>query len=265
MSKIDKEAAKRHNKALELVRSDKELTMDERWYILENYHEGATNLNSLAGAFFTPVGLAKDFCIEIHSNSTIDLCAGIGCLSFVAFARGWLEIGQMTCVELNPEYVEVGRRLLPEATWICGDITDEALMKSLGRFGQAIGNPPFGRVKSGSTAWAGYTGSEFEYKAIAVASRIADAGTFIIPQMSAGFEYSGMREHKSDIRSDKLNKFTQQTGIELGVSCGIDCSFHIGDWKGVAPKVEIVDCWFEPLQSEPTAPFDLPEIDIVHQ
>ncbi|MEU6719794.1 hypothetical protein ABZ897_50780 [Nonomuraea sp. NPDC046802] len=46
------------------------------------------------------------------------------------------------CVEKNPHYVAVGQRLLPEATWICGDVFD-VLSMGLGRFDTALANPPF--------------------------------------------------------------------------------------------------------------------------
>lgn len=38
MAKISKDAAKRHKRALDLVHSDKHLTLDDRFYILENFH-----------------------------------------------------------------------------------------------------------------------------------------------------------------------------------------------------------------------------------
>lgn len=34
---------------------------------------------------------------------------------------------ELVCVELNPRYVEVGHKVLPEAEWICGDIFDPAI------------------------------------------------------------------------------------------------------------------------------------------
>lgn len=132
MAKIPKEAAKRHNQALDLVKSDKRLSLDDRLFILENFHEGATNMNGLAGAFFTPEGLARDLSIEVaECDSIIDLCAGIGRLSFACMHSA----KRIVCVEQNPEYAEVGRRVMPEAEWIVSDVFS---IGDVGRFSWAI-------------------------------------------------------------------------------------------------------------------------------
>ena len=68
---------------MDLVHSDKALTYEEKLFIIENFHEGAFTNNSELGAFFTPIGLARDFTIDACTGgSVIDLCAGIGGLSF---------------------------------------------------------------------------------------------------------------------------------------------------------------------------------------
>src|SRR5690242_13237549 len=123
MSKLTKAQAKAHKAACALLNKDS-LTMDERWFVLENWQESASHINSVAGAFFTPAGLANDFVIDVSGDRIIDLCAGIGMLSFVlyqggAWDRRW---PQIVCVEANPDYVAVGKKVLPEATWIHADI-----------------------------------------------------------------------------------------------------------------------------------------------
>ncbi|TDD34616.1 hypothetical protein E1286_40665 [Nonomuraea terrae] len=52
------------------------------------------------------------------------------------------------CVESNELYVEVGRRVLPEATWIVGDVFDVSSM-GLGMFDCAISKPPSGCTPRG--------------------------------------------------------------------------------------------------------------------
>jgi len=69
-------------------------------------------MNGACGAHFTPAGLARDFAIDAGGGRrVIDLCAGIGGLGF------WLDLdgraGELVCVEVNPAYVEVGRKILP--------------------------------------------------------------------------------------------------------------------------------------------------------
>ena len=57
----------------------------------------------------------------IEDANIIDLCADIGILSLYAHHH---KKCNGTCVELNPEYVRVGKKLLPEATWINASIFD---------------------------------------------------------------------------------------------------------------------------------------------
>jgi hypothetical protein len=239
MAKISKEAAKRHKQALDLVHSDKRLTLDDRFFILENFHEGATNMNGLAGAFFTPEGLARDLSIEVcgGGRSIIDLCAGIGGLAFACRDKA----KRIVCVEQNPEYAEVGKRVMPEAEWIVGDVFS---LGDIGHFDWAISNPPFGAIKTGSSVKSAYTGAKFEYRVIELASKLADNGTFIIPQQSAPFRYSGERGYRVAIETE-CAKFMEQTGIVLGNNCGLDTSSYLNEWKGVSPMCEIVVCEFE--------------------
>ena len=250
--KLSKAKAKAHQQALDMVHSDKHLSWEDRLFILENFHEGATNMNGLHGAFFTPFGLAQDFSIEVcygcdGERCLIDLCAGIGMLSFACQHN----FERIVCVEMNADYVEVGRRVMPQAEWIHSDVfsVDYA---ALGRFHFAIGNPPFGHIKTGKHN-GDYTGGEFEYKVIEVASRIADFGAFIIPQMSAPFEYSGQQCYRERI-TDKYKKFHDQTGIELGMNCGIDANYHIDDWRCVKPTCEIVLCDFPKIEQPESIP-----------
>lgn len=88
MSKLSKKEAKLHQEAIALIRADRALTEDEQALVLDQFQEGAAHMNGLAGAFFTPRGLARDFAIEVvHSGGSrrrrvLDLCAGIGGLSW---------------------------------------------------------------------------------------------------------------------------------------------------------------------------------------
>jgi hypothetical protein len=116
---------------------------------------------------------------------------------------------------------------------------------SLGRFGCAIANPPFGATPRNGNG-PRYTGRSFEFHVIDLASKIADCGAFIIPQMSAPFEYSGVQCYRERRSADYL-RFTEQTGIHLEAGCGVDCAYYRDGWKGVAPNVEIVCANFEDM------------------
>lgn len=135
MSKLSKDDIKKHTIALKLLEKDI-LTYEDKKYVYENWHEGAESMNSKFGAFFTPFDLAKDFNLEIikgNNRKIVDLCAGIGMLSFLAYHHcSEDERPEITCVELNYDYIEVGKKLLPEATWIHGSVMDKGLIENLG-------------------------------------------------------------------------------------------------------------------------------------
>jgi predicted RNA methylase len=231
--KLSKAQMNAHNAALNLIHSDKALNIDERFFIIDNYREDALHMNAAAGAFFTPSELALSMQAELPSNAhVVDLCAGIGALSLLTLINNSPK--SLTCIELNPEYVAAGKRVLPEADWICAD----ALAYDFDRkFDLAISNPPFGMIKTSD--WKGhYSGSKFEYKVLEKASLISEYAAFIIPAESAGFIQSGVsgRQERPNIH---LQKLTKETGIILEASC-IDTSFALDDWRGTKPKVEIV-------------------------
>jgi hypothetical protein len=248
MAKLSKAQAKAHQQACDLLEKDV-LTEEDKYFVLENWQESAKHINTIAGAFFTPVGLAGDLPIEVGGGRVIDLCAGIGALSFFC-ADKWNQKNELVCVELNPDYAAVGMKIVPEARWIVGSVFD--LPTDLGHFDYAIGNPPFGATPRGGKA-PRYTGKEFELHVIDIASDLADFGVFIVPQMTAGFKYSGCPvggwpetrtngvgsgfvETKGDVHAQLL----RQTGITLGPSCGLDTSTYARDWHGVSIATEIV-------------------------
>ena len=255
MSKLTKAEAKAHGEALVLLKKD-ELTDDDRIFVMDNWQESANHVNSVSGAFFTPWRLARDAALDVYNEGRIiDLCAGIGTLSLAVYWRGYYDrqsLGKaldLVCVELNPEYVDLGRKMLPEAEWICGSIFD---LPDLGHFDQAISNPPFGNIKTGGDWKGNYTGSKFEFRAIEVASRIADHGMFIIPQQSSGFRYSGAPYYQHSDSGEFTNrdyaKFSEQTGIRLDAGVGVDTSVHDDDWHGVSPRTEIACADFTELE-----------------
>ena len=94
---------------------------------------------------------------------------------------------------------------------------DPALLSSLGHFDCAISNPPFGRIHSPYRR--NYSSSQFEYMVIEAAASIADAGVFIIPQISAPFVYSGTNNVRWR-ETGPARLFEQQTGIELDLMSG---------------------------------------------
>ncbi|GGG86656.1 methyltransferase domain-containing protein [Edaphobacter dinghuensis] len=246
MSKLTKQQAALHAEACELLRKDV-LTDDDRLFVLDHWQESANHINGLAGAFFTPTALARDFAIETFGGRILDLCAGIGSLAYAAYSHSaWSsDLPQITCVEINPDYIAVGKKILPEATWVRADVLD--LPPHLTGFDCVIANPPFGRIKQPGKA-PRYSGSEFEYKVIDIASDRAKHGVFIVPQSSAPFRLSG-RQTFLQATSEKYQRFVGETSIELEPNCGIDTSVSAGGWKGASVITEIVLADFEQARS----------------
>lgn len=246
--KLTKREIQLHDQAVCLLQKE-HLSHEDKLFIFENFREDAEHINSKSGAFFTPFGLANDFTLQIpclygKTIRIIDLCAGIGVLSYAAQlecsdrSRCYADI---TCVELNPHYVEVGKKVVPEATWICADVLDPFLPDLLGQFDFAIANPPFGRIANNYRK--SYMSGEFEYMVIEAASRIAKEGAFIIPQMSAPFVYSGTEDHRW-LQEGRARTFEKRTGILLEFNQGIDTAYYKNDWHCTAPICEIVCCDF---------------------
>lgn len=256
MGRLTKSEMRRHEQALkylEVLPVTKNLDQREEMelFVLENYdHAYSSGPNVVnAGIFFTPIDLAKDFRIEAQGHNTIiDLCAGIGHLSY--WLQDWVkwEELELVCVEIDPEFVEVGKVLVPNATWICYDILDPQFpdLFQKKKFSLAISNPPFGKnLYLKETPHLNYRGSSFEFKAIEVASKISRNGAFIIPQGSSPIiHYPEDGKSSVNISNDYI-KFNSETGIYIEANCGIDANGH--RWKGASPKVEIVTFDFTSL------------------
>src|SRR5580700_11284325 len=126
MAKLTKRESALHLQACELVVSDRPLTVEEREFVLLHWQESIDARQVVDNAFFTPLDLARDFTLAVSGDRVIDLCAGTGRLAFACREQLRSEDGEpdmeFVCVERNPQFVEVGRRVMPEAEWICADL-----------------------------------------------------------------------------------------------------------------------------------------------
>ena len=200
MGKISKEDMKRHSKAMEIIEQDV-LSYDDKIYVLENYHEGATNMNNLVSAHFTPMSLARSVEQCTRNYNFVDLCAGIGILSWCQERVMEFEDKEFVgiCVENCLEYCKIGKKLMPQLHWINGDIFNPKVIARIkeimgDRSFSVISNPPYGKQVKTNTDILQYKGSDFEYKAIELGFQLgASEGVFLIPQGSCNFKMSGQR------------------------------------------------------------------------
>lgn len=251
MAKLTHKQIAAHNHANEMLTSGRVLNDDDKYDIIESWHEGASHSNAAHSAFFTPMELAMSFAMEVPSGGRIiDLCAGIGILSVAASIYHARNPGKydLTLVELNPDYCEVAQRLIPEARVICGSIFDPNILDQIGTgYDFCVSNPPFGSRNAAIGHGPRYKGKNCEYAVIDVASDIADAGAFIIPQGSAPFRHSQDRGKVEcpSYETPEYAKFRSQTGIRLHPNIGIDTTFANTMWRGTTVKTEIAICDFQ--------------------
>jgi len=241
MAKISKIKTKQHLKAMDLAYSDKSLSIDDREFILEHYNPMACHLVGKAGIFFTPRSIAKKMQIEIidiEGKRLLDLCAGIGGLSYDAWKNHACYVRndnfEIVCIENNPEFIDVGKRVLPEATWIQADAFDKQTYENLGYFHQVISNPPYG-ISLPENKWLQPGLSQF--KAVEAAMKVSNDAVFILLQGDCPFEYSGRQMYKRK-ENKKYEKFHEKTGIVFEMNCGIDLSFCNADWNGLSPGMQ---------------------------
>lgn len=258
MAKLTKTEHKAHEKAEALLNNGRDLTSEEIDFVFNNWHPGADSNQTAASAYFTPVAMAQDFRLECAGRGVLlDLCAGIGILSYYGSGRHMWEqyrpeYEAIICVERNPRFVEVGKRLFPAAHWICGDAMDPetwAEIRAIApRIDFAICNPPFGRTTKSFHKAPRYCGAEGEFQILDVAMMFAPSGAAIIPRMSAPFDTVHGYARRP---SSKYRKFEEATGASLHGGIGIACDLFRDDWKGVAPAVEIVTWDFADYDDSP--------------
>lgn len=221
--------------------------------MLDNLSEG--------GVYWTPYYLGQDLAVfSPRSGHIVDMCAGIGLLSYkVKLMDSYQKnIKSMTCIEYNPEFVKIGKKLLPEANWICGNAYDQNLWEDLvkdlpdKRFDEFLSNPPFGtdQTKTLDTKWLNHTGTR-DLMALEICLRYAKNGSFILPSGSVPFEFSTGRARQYGYIEDptrwnqKLKKFLKDNkDFKFTMTCdGIDTSIYNDSWKNLPNGIgcEVVD------------------------
>jgi len=238
MAKLSKAELAAHRAAVQLLERGN-LTLDEREQIYADWHEGAGGDQTAASAYFTPLDLANDMVFEMPSHgSFVDLCAGTGRLAYFAGGQHRFEPHQysrIVCVERNPAFVAVGKQLLPQAEWICGDALDPAVIRQIGRVDVAICNPPFGTITRSDFTAPRYKGKRIDLAVMDVAATVAPECWAIVPENVAPWDRRGDRRE-----SPHADAFTKATGLQLYRFASVEPNYYRDQWRGTAPAIEIV-------------------------
>lgn len=228
--KLSKQERKLHEEALAKLQEGN-LLESEREFVYRHLRPEATTDIGKGSAFFTPWEIAGDFCIETlggyddRPTRILDLCAGYGVLSLRKWLSWWgTPKPDVTCVEINPEYVAIGKQLFPEARWICADVFDVPSILEGEKFDEFYSNPPFGRIPA--EVWRGRSGrkpARFEYAVAEIGMQMAETGTMIGQQGISDWKFSGCRSF-TRIENAEYSKWSEQSGLILANNCGLDCS-----------------------------------------
>lgn len=225
--KLTKQQTKAHDEAMKLVDAGRPLTSDEKEFILENYHPGASHNIGRGGIFFTPLAIARTLA-TFHGGAgrVLDACAGIGALSYALHQHRVDHGVELTCVEINPEFVRVGKRVLPEAKWICANFFHGS---PKGWFDSGISNPPFGRVASIRSE--NFTTAHFAAMERMLA--MCEMGAIvIIPDNDHSQEDRRERQPSQSQDYKKFREFHPDWDI---TPCAVDMRcFEDSPWKGAA-------------------------------
>ena len=256
MSRLPKHQEQNHLKAVDIL-TQEHLTLEDRVFVLNAWTPRYYGRPELKGAFFTPTGLAQSVAQEVPGGSNVlDLCAGIGSLAF------WYQQehpeASITCVERDPLYASVGRKVVPEAVWIEGDMFDESVWEAAcsrrRTFDLCLTNPPFGFTTE-HPGWMNYCGS-LELMALEIGLRMADAVTAILPQSSLPFAYSnsGSPAHfypfpRGEWTGKVKDFFAKNPHVHLSPHA-LNCGPFWGQWDGGASAVDLVMAWVEPGAEE---------------
>ncbi|MFW5890727.1 MAG: methyltransferase, partial [bacterium] len=196
------------------------------------------------GIFFTPEEICRDFSIAVGDceGEVVDLCAGIGKLSYIYFQScQWnSKKPKITAIEKNPRFVEVGKKIISEANWICMDVFDESKWEEQGfkdkHFDLAISNPPFGQI--GHQHWREMVNvADLTCVAIAM-DKTKYGGFFILPFTSIPWKYSGKNGFTS-LESSRWDKIKEKYKNVICNCCSFDLSLYENKWQGASPKVEL--------------------------
>lgn len=239
--KLTKVETRDHEQIDTLLRQ-KALSLTEKELILDKFLPHSLDNSTKSGSFFTPRSISQEFSVfcDCDRDTVIDLAAGIGSLAHALVSCG-RRPKKLVCVESNPDFVRIGKKVVPEAEWVLGDVFTRPVFDALRRrrANWVISNPPYGlRLKDRD--WLTYNGAS-DLMAVETAVRLAPDSVFILPQGSVPWQDSGTAFHRE--RKDiggALKLFMDRNPRIVFGSTSMDMSVYAKDWQGGSSKVELV-------------------------
>lgn len=205
MAKLTKKQLKLHTQALEILSKQQDLKFDEVDFVLDNWQPSASDVTE-GQAFFTPEHTAYGLAMNTyHDGHIVDMCAGIGRLCWEILRHNYSNPDplQLTAIELNPAFVEVGKKIMPQVNWIEGSVLSEDILDSVNA-SSFVANPPFNLTwySTDDTGWLSSTKGIFAVVEAGLRKTSEQAGTVILPTNAVPFEYSGKRSYKEKDRKE---------------------------------------------------------------
>lgn len=249
MGKITRAESNLHDEACALI-AKVDRDEDDLEFIFQNWNPMAEHNVGKGGIYFTPAEIAHEFAVHAGFGRVIDLCGGIGVLTWAVHRLHPEDWNKYVVVEREEKFVNIGRQLLPWAVWYHGDVLDRKLMTKIvdahGWFDVAISNPPYGNVPQDSNDWLLAKGP-IQWQVMEVALRVCrQAGTFIVPDVNVDFDLKKYEWREPAPSSKYLGK--HYPGIKL---TPIDTLLDESGWKGAAPEVRIADLDIDELNYAP--------------
>jgi tRNA1(Val) A37 N6-methylase TrmN6 len=148
--RISKRDFKRQNELILILAQDP-ISEKDAEITYQEFNESMLGDVGSGSAFSTGFDLAANFALMAGpSGVVVDVCAGIECLSFASRIRDYYHrrITKQITIEINPKYLEIGRKLCLFASWHLGSVFDKSIWNEIiskhGKIDCIISNPPFG-------------------------------------------------------------------------------------------------------------------------
>ena len=249
MARITHVQEKAHDDALALLSLTRRLKDEEIEFVYRHYNPMATHRVTKGAIFFTPYEIASDLAVMARLNCggrVLDYAAGIGVLTHHMLQSEYWDTGDEVkhhvCVEIEAEFVEVGKKLLPQVEWICGNIFDLDLMQSLGVFKMGIANPPFGAIPSIRDAKKWMKAQVPTHLAtIEMMVRMCELGGIILmPRADQEYQRDRDSQRRYTVSTALERLLIAFPGLRVGACMELDWNQY-PKWQGTDPDVVIAN------------------------